>query len=45
VLSGPDPKKMAKYGATFWLLALLTNLVLLIKNLLSNIEKAKSLKK
>jgi peroxin-11B len=28
-----DPKQMAKLGASFWLLGLLTNLVLLIKNL------------
>lgn len=32
-----DPKKMGKIGATFWLLALLTNLVLLAKNLLANL--------
>lgn len=36
VLSGPDPKRMAKIGSTFWLLALVTNLVLVIKNLLAN---------
>ena len=29
-----DSKSIAKYAATFWLLALLTNLLLLIKNLL-----------
>ena len=28
-----DNKRMAKIGATFWLLALLTNLILLLKNL------------
>jgi hypothetical protein len=31
-----DPKRMAKIGSTFWLLALLTNLLLLVKNLISN---------
>lgn len=45
VLSGPDPKQMAKIGSTFWLLALATNLILLIKNLLDNISKGKDLKK
>jgi len=30
---------MAKIGATFWLLALLTNLILLIKELLANLKK------
>ena len=34
-----DPKKMAKIGSTFWLLALLTNLLLLFKNLSSNLKK------
>lgn len=34
-----DPKKMGKMGATFWLLALLTNLILLIKQLIANAEK------
>ena len=34
---GYDAKKMGKLGSTFWLMALLTNLVLLIKNLLANI--------
>ena len=45
VLSGPDPKRMAKIGSTFWLLALVTNLVLLVKNLLDNVSKSKDLKK
>lgn len=35
-----DPKRMAKLGATCWLLALLTNLILLVRNLLSNHTKA-----
>ena len=34
-----DPKKMAKIGSTFWLIALLTNLLLLFKNLSSNLKK------
>ena len=34
-----DPKKMAKIGSTFWLLALLTNLLLLFKNLSNNLKK------
>ena len=45
VLSGPDPKRMAKIGSTFWLLALVTNLVLLVKKLLDNVSKSKDLKK
>lgn len=40
-----DPKRMAKIGATFWLLALLTNLLLLAKNLLANFEKGGELKR
>ena len=40
-----DAKKWGKWGATFWLLALATNLVLLIKNLLSNLNKSKELKR
>ena len=40
-----DNKTMAKTGAKFWLLALLTNLVLLIRNLLSNFKKTGELKK
>jgi peroxin-11B len=40
-----DPKKMAKIGATFWLLALLTNLLLLFKNLASNFEKGGEMKR
>lgn len=40
-----DPKKMAKIGSTFWLLALVTNLVVLIKNLHSNIHKSNALKR
>lgn len=39
-----DPKSMAKWGATFWLLALLINLVHLIKQLLANINKTNQLK-
>lgn len=35
-----DPKKMAKLGATFWLLALVTNLALLLKTLVANHQKA-----
>jgi hypothetical protein len=31
-----DPKQMAKIGSTFWLLALVVNLILLIKSLYSN---------
>lgn len=40
-----DPKKMAKIGSTFWLLALLTNLILLFKNLSSNLNKCSELKR
>jgi len=36
---------MAKIGATFWLLALLTNLLLLVKNLMSNFEKGGEIKR
>lgn len=42
---GYDPKQMAKKGATFWLLALITNLILLIKQLLANVEKVNTTKK
>lgn len=42
---GQDPKKMAKIGATFWLLALITNLILLARNLLINCTKANELKR
>jgi hypothetical protein len=42
---GQDPKKMAKIGATCWLLALLTNLILLFRNLLDNCNKTKDLKR
>jgi peroxin-11B len=40
-----DPKKMAKIGSTFWLLALLTNLLLLLKNLTSNLKKCDEFKR
>lgn len=40
-----DSKEMAKWGARFWLLALLTNLVLLVKQLLSNLSQTTELKK
>ena len=40
-----DPKKMAKMGSTFWLLALITNLVLLIRNLIANTNSLKRTKK
>lgn len=40
-----DSKKMAKWGATFWLLALLTNLILLIKQLAANLKKTGELQK
>ena len=40
-----DSKKMGKMGATFWLLALLTNLVLLIKQFIANAEKIGSMSK
>lgn len=40
-----DSKAMGKWGATFWLLALLTNLILLVKQLLANIKKTTELKK
>lgn len=39
-----DSKTMAKWGATFWLLALLVNLIHLIKQLLANFKKANDLK-
>lgn len=42
---GQDPKKMAKIGATCWLLALLTNLILLARNLLANCNQTKELKR
>ena len=35
-----DNKQMAKYGASFWLLALVTNLILLIKQLMANFKNA-----
>jgi hypothetical protein len=38
-----DAKKLVKWGAIFWLLALATNLVLLIKNLVINLNKSKEL--
>jgi peroxin-11B len=40
-----DPKKMAKWGSTFWLLALVTNLALLIRNLMGNTHSLKKTKK
>lgn len=40
-----DPKKMAKIGSTFWLIALVTNLILLVRNLLANLKKCSDLKK
>jgi hypothetical protein len=40
-----DPKRMGKIAATFWLLALLTNLLLLLKNLLANFAKGGELKR
>lgn len=40
-----DPKKMAKWGSTFWLLALVTNLALLIRNLMANTHSLKKTKK
>ena len=36
---------MAKYGASFWLLALVTNLILLVKQLMVNFKKTAELKK
>lgn len=39
-----DNKQMAKTGATFWLLALLTNLILLLKNFKDLLEKSRRLK-
>ena len=36
---------MGKMGATFWLLALVTNMILLIKQLIDNAEKVKKTKK
>ena len=40
-----DSKQMGKLGATFWLLALVTNLVLLIRNLIANTNSLKKTKK
>lgn len=40
-----DPKRMARIGASFWLLALVTNLVLLLKNLIANLSKGSQLKR
>ena len=40
-----DPKKMGKTGAMFWLLALLTNLILLVKQFIANAEKIGSMSK
>ena len=40
-----DAKHMGKMGATFWLLALLTNLILLIKQFLANSEKVRKMSK
>lgn len=34
-----DNKKMGKIGSTFWLLALVTNLILLLKELITNLKK------
>ena len=45
VLNGPDPKTMGKTASTFWLLALLTNLALLLCNLWANFNKVRELKK
>jgi hypothetical protein len=45
VLNGPDPKTMGKTASTFWLLALLTNLALLLFNLWGNVKKVGELKK
>ena len=39
-----DPKKMGKLGATFWLLALATNLVLLVKQLVATVAKVNKVK-
>ena len=39
-----DNKQMGKVGATFWLLALLTNLILLLSQLSANLQKDKRLK-
>ena len=39
-----DPKRMGKLGATFWLLALVTNLILLVKQLIANVEKVNKVK-
>ena len=36
---------MGKTGATFWLLGLVTNMILLIKQLLTNVEKVRATKK
>ena len=40
-----DAKQMGKYASTFWLLGLLTNLVLLFKNLSENFKKGDDLLK
>jgi len=40
-----DPKQMAKWGSTFWLLALITNLVLLVRNLMANTHRLKTTNK
>ena len=40
-----DPKQMAKIGSTFWLLALVANLILLIRNLIANNNSLKKTKK
>ena len=40
-----DSKQMAKIGSTFWLLALVANLVLLIRNLIANNNSLKKTKK
>lgn len=40
-----DPKQMAKIGASFWLLGLLTNVILLIKNLIAIMQKCEKQKR
>jgi hypothetical protein len=40
-----DPKTYSKTGATFWLLALLTNLISIVKDIIANEKKVEHLKR
>jgi hypothetical protein len=44
-LISQDPKQMAKMGATFWLLALITSLIIHLKSLIENVQQVNKCKK